>query len=222
MTRGAGRSPRPATSTTGHSTGEQDLRAERLAYNLQSELGTFYEARGRASSASQGGPRLLSTDNPFQFEARIAHKAGEHYTIHDGRVTNCNPSSPWWTLRSSRADVVPGRSAVVRNGVLRLRGVPLLYVPYFRKSLKRMPRQSGFLTPTIGNSSRFGRILGQSYYWAINRSFDATFRRHAVHLPGICDERQPAGDGRRANSNFDAVFFDVRGPGAANSQTAVG
>lgn len=192
--------------------GEQDLRAERLAYNLQSELGTFYEARGRASSASQGGPRLLSTDNPFQFEARIAHKAGEHYTIHDGRVTNCNPSSPWWTLRSSRADVVPGRSAVVRNGVLRLRGVPLLYVPYFRKSLKRMPRQSGFLTPTIGNSSRFGRILGQSYYWAINRSFDATFGGTLYTSRGFATNASLRGRPTR-NSNFDAVFFDVRDRG---------
>ena len=192
--------------------GEQDLRADRLAYNLQSELGTFYEARGRASSASQGGPRLLSTDNPFQFEARIAHKAGEHYTIHDGRVTNCNPSSPWWTLRSSRADVVPGRSAVVRNGVLRLRGVPLLYVPYFRKSLKRMPRQSGFLTPTIGNSSRFGRILGQSYYWAINRSFDATFGGTLYTSRGFATNASLRGRPTR-NSNFDAVFFDVRDRG---------
>lgn len=192
--------------------GEQDLRADRLAYNLQSELGTFYEARGRASSASQGGPRLLSTDNPFQFEARIAHKAGEHYTIHDGRVTNCNPSSPWWTLRSSRADVTPGRSAVVRNGVLRLRGVPLLFVPYFRKSLKRMPRQSGFLTPTIGNSSRFGRILGQSYYWAINRSFDATFGGTLYTSRGFATNASLRGRPTR-NSNFDAVFFDVRDRG---------
>ena len=192
--------------------GEQDLRADRLAYNLQSELGTFYEARGRASSASQGGPRLLSTDNPFQFEARIAHKAGEHYTIHDGRVTNCDPSSPWWTLRSSRADVVPGRSAVVRNGVLRLRGVPLLYVPYYRKSLKRMPRQSGFLTPTIGNSSRFGRILGQSYYWAINRSFDATFGGTLYTSRGFATNASLRGRPTR-NSNFDAVFFDVRDRG---------
>ncbi len=192
--------------------GQQDLRAERMSYNILSELGTFYEARGRTSSASQGGPRLLTTDNPFQFEASIVHKAGEHYTIHEGTVTNCEPSNPWWTLRSSRAEVVPGQSAVVRNGVLRLRGVPLLYVPYFRKSLKRMPRQSGFLTPTIGNSSRFGRILGQSYYWAINRSFDATFGGTLYTSRGFATNASLRGRPTR-NSNFDAVFFDVRDRG---------
>lgn len=192
--------------------GQQDLRAERMAYNIYSELGTFYEARGRASSASQGGARLLTTDNPFQFEARLVHKAGKHYTVHGGRVTNCDPANPWWTLRSSRTDVVPGDSAVVRNGVLRLRGFPLLYVPYFRKSLKRMPRQSGFLTPTIGNSSRFGRILGQSYYWAINRSFDATFGGTIYTSRGVASNASLRGRPSR-NSSFDAVFFDVRDRG---------
>ncbi len=192
--------------------GEQDLRAERMAYNIRSELGTFYEARGRASSASQGGPRLLTTDNPFQFEARLVHKAGEHYTIHDGRVTNCDPAAPWWTLRSARAEIVPGRSAVVRKGVLRLRGFPLLYVPYFRKSLRRMPRQSGFLTPTVGNSSRFGRILGQSYYWAINRSFDATIGATVYTSRGVATNASLRGRPTRYSS-FDAVFFDVRDRG---------
>ena len=192
--------------------GQQDLRAERMAYNIDSELGTFYEARGRASTGSQGGTRLLTTDNPFQFEAPLVHKAGKHYTIHGGRVTNCDPTNPWWTLRSSRADVVSGDSAVVRNGVLRLRGFPLLYVPYFRKSLKRMPRQSGFLTPTIGNSSRFGRILGQSYYWAINRSFDATFGGTIYTSRGVASNASLRGRPTK-NSSFDAVFFDVRDRG---------
>ena len=192
--------------------GEQDLRAERMSYNLQSELGTFYETRGRASSASQGGPRLLSTDNPFQFEADLVHKAGSHYTIHGGRLTNCDPSSPWWTLQSSSAEIVPGDAAIVRNGLLRLRGIPILYVPYYRKSLKRMPRQSGFLTPTIGNSSRFGRILGQSYFWAINRSFDATFGGTVYTSRGIASNASLRGRPTR-NSSFDAVFFDVRDRG---------
>ena len=192
--------------------GDQDLRAERMSYNLRTELGTFYEARGRASSASQGGPRLLTTDNPFQFEARVVHKTGEHYSVHDGSLTNCDPASPWWTLRSSRATIAPGRSAVVRNGVLRLRGLPLLYVPYFRKSLRRMPRQSGLLTPTVGNSSRFGRIIGQSYYWAINRSFDATFGATVYTSRGVATNASLRGRPTR-DSSFDAVFFDMRDRG---------
>ena len=192
--------------------GDQDLRADKLAYNLRTELGTFYEARGRAASASQGGPRLLTTDNPFQFEARLVIKAGEHYTIHDGTLTNCNLDSPWWTLSASRSELTPGGSAKVRNGLLRLRGVPLLYLPYFKKSLQRMPRQSGFLTPTIGNSSRFGRIFGQAYYWAINRSYDATVGATVYTSRGLATNASLRGRPTK-NSSFDAVFFDVRDRG---------
>ena len=192
--------------------GEQDLQASTMSYNTLTELGTFYDARGRASSASQGGARILTTDNPFQFEARVVHKAGNHYTIHDGRVTNCDPQSPWWTLRSSRAELELGNSAVVRNGVLRLRGIPLLYVPYFRKSLKRMPRQSGLLTPTVGNSSRFGRILGQSYYWAINRSYDLTFGGTLYTSRGFATNASLRGRPTK-NSDFSAIFFDMRDRG---------
>ncbi len=192
--------------------GSQDLQARKLSYNLRSELGTFYEARGRAAVASQGGPRLLTTDNPFQFKARLVIKAGEHYTIHDGTLTNCNPNKPWWTLSSSKAELTPGGAAKVRSGLLRLRGVPLLYLPYFRKSLKRMPRQSGFLTPTIGNSSRFGRILGQAYYWAINRSYDTTVGATLYTSRGIATNASLRGRPSK-NSSFDAVFFDMRDRG---------
>lgn len=192
--------------------GEQDLQAERLSYNTISELGTFYEGRGVASYASQGGVRLLTTDNPFLFEAKVIHKAGDHYSIHRGRLTNCDPIKPWWTLRAANAEVTPQASAIVRNAVFRLKGVPLLYVPYFRKSLKRMPRQSGLLTPTIGNSSRFGRILGQSYFWAINRSYDATLGATWYTARGVASTASLRGRPTK-NSSFDAVFFDMRDRG---------
>ena len=35
-------------------------------------------------------------------------------------------------------------------------------------------RDTGFLVPTIGRSSTKGNIVGDSFYWAINRSMDAT------------------------------------------------
>jgi len=157
-----------------HLTRLEDIYAEKMSYNTYTEAGTFYKVHGIVQSASQGGPRLLSTDNPFYIEGEIVYKADDHYTIHDGYVTNCEVDDPWWTLRTPRTKIVPGDHATIYRGVFRLKGIPLFYFPYFRKSLKRLPRQSGFLTPNIGNSSRFGVALGQSYYWAINRSYDAT------------------------------------------------
>ncbi len=192
--------------------GREDIRSSRMSYNTRSELGTFYDVRGRVSSASQGGARILTTDNPLLIEAAVAHKTKDHYRLHDGRVTNCAPESPWWTLRSPRTTIVPGKQASLRNGVLRMKGIPILYVPYFKRSLARMPRQSGFLTPNIGNSSRFGLMLGQAYYWAVNRSYDLTIGGNWYSNRGLASNLSFRGRPTKSSS-FDAVFFDVRDRG---------
>jgi lipopolysaccharide assembly outer membrane protein LptD (OstA) len=54
--------------------------------------------------------------------------------------------------------------------------VPILYLPYFYHSLEREPRKSGFLMPMPGHSSRRGMELSAGYFWAINRSYDLTYR----------------------------------------------
>ena len=40
--------------------------------------------------------------------------------------------------------------------------------------MEREPRQTGFLIPNVGSSSIKGTILGDSMFWAINRSMDLT------------------------------------------------
>ena len=199
--------------------GREDIRAARMSYNTRTEAGTFYDVRGRVSSASQGGARILTTDNPFLIEAPVAHKTKEHYRVHNGRVTNCETESPWWTLRSPHTTIVPGKQAAVRRGVLRMRGVPILYLPYFKKSLERMPRKSGFLTPpNIGNSSRFGRMLGQAYYWAINRSYDMTVGGNWYTDRGLASNLASAGGPRRTRAS--TPYFSTSETAAASSTTA--
>ena len=190
----------------------EDLHAEKFNYNSRAELGTFYDVHGTVGSASQGGARLLTTDNPFYIEGKVVHKTGDHYTVHDGFVTNCDVDHPWWTLRAPRTKITPGKSATIYRGVFRLRKVPVFYFPIFKKSIERLPRRSGFLTPNIGNSSRFGLVFGQSYYWAINRSYDAT-----VGATWYTDRGVASRLGFRARptktSHFDAYFFGVKDRG---------
>ncbi len=192
--------------------GKENLYAEKVAYNTRTELGTFYEAHGTVSSASQAGARILTTDNPFYIQGAVVNKAAETYIVHDGTVTNCEPEDKWWTLTAPRTTIKPGESATVYRGVMRLKGVPILYMPVFRKSLERVPRQSGFLTPNVGNSSQFGFVLGQSYFWAINRSYDATVNGTLYAGRGVASQVSMRGRPTQ-NSSFDAVFFGVNDRG---------
>jgi len=199
--------------------GNEDLFAEKVAYDVREETGTFYETHGTVSSASQAGARILTTDNPFFIEGPLVTKAQNTYRVHDGTVTNCDPQSKWWTVRAPKTTIRPGDSATIHRGVFRLKGVPLLYVPVFKKSLERVPRKSGFLTPSIGNSSRFGAVLAQAYYWAINRSYDATVNGTIYTSRGFAAEASMRGRPTE-NSSFDAVFFGVedRGPKQPNGE----
>ncbi len=191
---------------------KEDLYAEKVSYNARTEQGTFYTVHGTVASASQGGVRILTTDNPFYLEGKVVTKAKNHYWVHDGFVTNCETASPWWTLRAPRTRIIPGESATVHRGVFRLRGAPIFYFPYFKKSLEKLPRNSGFLTPNIGNSSRFGFVLGQSYFWAINRSYDATIGGTLYTDRGIASQIGFRGRPTES-SHFDAFFFGVKDRG---------
>ena len=187
---------------------KEEVYASRFEYNLDTEIGMFYNVHGTVSSASQGNVRILTTNEPFYFQGERAQKIEDHYIVYDGFVTDCRMPHPWWTLGSPQTTVVPGDHAVMRRAMFRLHRVPLFYMPYFRKSLERLPRQSGFLTPNIGNSSTRGFVLGESFFWAANRSFDLTpgftffsARGFASHATG---RFRPS-----PTSHFDFYFFDM-------------
>ncbi|MGH9493320.1 MAG: LPS-assembly protein LptD, partial [Terriglobales bacterium] len=81
---------------------------------------------------------------------------------------------PKWTFNAARIVVELDGKARVYNGTFRIKGAPILYLPYASHPVEPT-RQSGFLMPTFGYSNRKGAILGDSFYWVINRSADATF-----------------------------------------------
>ena len=192
--------------------GVEDIHASHISYNLSAQEGSFYDVNGFLSSASQGGAGILTTDNPFYLEGSVVHKTADSYVVHDGVVTNCELDDMWWSLKSPKTTIRPGESATIRHGVLRLKGVPIFYMPIFTKSLERIPRRSGFLTPNIGNSSRFGLVFGQAYYWAINRSYDATFNGTLYTDRGQSSQLSLRGR-PTSHSNFNADFFGVRDKG---------
>jgi len=194
---------------------KEEVYAAKFRYNLNTEKGTFFQVHGTVSSASQAGPRVLTTNEPFYFQGEIAHKIKGHYVVFDGFVTNCKMPSPWWTLRSARTTIVPGRYALLRSSVFRLRKIPLFYAPAYYKSLERVPRSSGFMTPNIGNSSQRGRVLGESFFWAPSRSYDLTLGGTWFSQRGFA--HQITGRGRPTRTSyFDAYWFAMndRGIGA--------
>ena len=165
-------------------TGEK-LYCDHADYNTQEETGTFYEVSGTAPSRIEARPGLLTTTNPFYFQGKWAERRDGHYLIYNGFITDCDLPNPWWRLQGPKFDIVPRDHAIAHSSWFYVGKFPLFYAPAFYKSLKKEPRRSGFLTPNIGHSSLRGMMVGGGYYWAINRSYDLTYRAQYFSAVGI-------------------------------------
>ncbi len=62
-----------------------------------------------------------------------------------------------------------------QDAVFEVFGVPVGYFPYFSHPDPTVKRKSGFLTPSIGNSSDLGTLFEIPYYFALSDHYDATF-----------------------------------------------
>ncbi len=88
-----------------------------------------------------------------------------------------NPSAPpEWDIRAySVLHDLENKRIEFEDAVLDMYGVPVAYTPYFAIPDPSVKRQSGLLPPSIGNNSLIGAFASIPYFWAIDKSSDATF-----------------------------------------------
>jgi len=171
---------------TGEATGEghvvldggptdEHIEASHGNYNLRSESGKFFDVIGTIGVQSKNGRAVLTSSNPFAFAGKTVEKLGpDHFRVVNGSVTTCELPHPNWTFNAHKVVIDVAGNAQVYRSSFRIRGVPVFYFPYAAFPAQRVARKSGFLIPSFGRSSTKGTILGESMYWAINRSMDAT------------------------------------------------
>jgi LPS-assembly protein len=151
------------------------LTAARANYNVKTETGIFYDVAGTFGAVVRGQTVVLTTSNPFFIIGREVHKVGRNrYIVTRGSITSCTEQSPTWTFNAEKIDVVAGEDAKLYHSTFRLLKLPIFYFPYTQAPANTMSRTTGFLLPAMGQSSTKGFILGDSFYWAINRSNDVT------------------------------------------------
>ena len=154
---------------------DEHIEATRSEYNVQTEFGSFYNVVGTTGRQPRGRNVKLVTDNPFAFSGKLMEKRGPgRYVVYDGTVTTCQLPKPNWQFHAARVTVEVAGNARLYNSSFWVHGVPVLYLPFATHPLTKEPHESGFLIPHFGRSSRKGAVIGDGYYWAINRSADFT------------------------------------------------
>jgi LPS-assembly protein len=151
------------------------ITAAHATYNVKTETGIFYVVAGTFGAVVRGETVVLTTSNPFVIAGSEVRKVGRNrYIVIHGSITSCAEPTPKWTFNAEKIDLVAGEDAKLYHSSFRLLKLPVFYFPYNQLPASGMARTSGFLLPVVGESSTKGFILGESVYWAINRSSDIT------------------------------------------------
>ncbi len=154
---------------------DEHVEASHGTYNVRTQTGTFYSVVGTAGFRIRKPRYVLTSSNPFAFTGKVVEKKGpDHYLVRQGTVTTCELPHPKWKFNAGRITVDVDGSAKIYNSNFRLGGVPVFYFPFVTHPVQKRRRNSGLLIPSIGNSSTKGKIAGESVYWAIHRSMDAS------------------------------------------------
>jgi LPS-assembly protein len=134
---------------------------------------------GGPGAGEQGEPdrAMFGTQEPdVYFYGETIEKLGpKKYRVTKGGFSTCVQPVPRWELTSSSVTVNLDDYAILRNSVFKVKGMPVLYLPLMYYPVQEDDRATGFLLPTYGASTLRGQGISNAFFWAINRSHDATF-----------------------------------------------
>jgi len=210
--------------------GTRILRADRFTYNRNTGVATaegnvqLLEADGQTLFAEraelQGGlrdgvvdgisgyllqnGRIVANGARRSDEGRILDLARVIYSACD--LCAEDPSAPpTWQLRARTAtrDLNDLRVRYT-DATLQMGGVPVFYTPYLSHPDPSVPRQSGFLSPTLGTTRFLGAFAEVPYYWAIDGQSDLT-------LSPLLSTRQDPNLGLEYRRRFNSGTLEASG-----------
>jgi len=202
------------------SQGRNRIAADRADFNTKTRLGTFYNASGIATiqqprqTAPTGGfvaPQTAGQEHDVYFFGERVEKIGpKKYRITNGGFSTCVQPTPRWELSAETVVLNIDHYTLLRQAIFKVKGVPLFYTPFIYYPTKEEDRATGILLPTYGSSTIRGQTIHNAFFWAINRSHDATilydwFSRTGQGLGGEYRYSLTRGD-----ANLTAYTLDQR------------
>jgi len=183
------------------------ITADSLDYNLESGTGQFINARGYAE------PTIM-------FEAaRVEQMSKDTLILEDASFTACTQPTPYWSFKIGRGILRLGDYAYMHDLSFKVGKATVFWTPYLVWPIKA-DRVSGLLFPEFGFSKRSGTIISEAWYWAMNRSMDATvffdYMSKSGYGQGLEYRYVPSDTGRGRFSGYyirDQVAKEENDPG---------
>ena len=157
--------------------GGNRIYAQRMVYYTKTRTGTFYIANGTAVLRQAAQPNIFGSQEPdaFFWGEELQKIGPKVYRILRGGFTTCVQPTPRWELQSDTITLHLDDYAYLKNAIFKVKNVPLMYLPVFYYPIQEDNRATGFLIPIYGVTTARGQSITNQFFWAINRSHDATF-----------------------------------------------
>ena len=183
-----------------------EVRLEAGGDIFQGKRGIF-DLKNKTGRIEDGS--IFISDNHYYISGKVMEKLAEDtYLVKHCLVTTCDGESPVWSITGSEVSVTIEGYGKVKDAAFRVRGVPIIYVPYMIFPAKTQ-RQTGLLPPRLGYSGRKGLDAEVPFFWAISDQTDATFYERFMsergYMQGL-EFRYVADEDSKGNFLFDILY----------------
>jgi LPS-assembly protein len=134
----------------------------------------------------------LQTVDDTRFAATRADRAKGNYTVlQNGVYTACEPCKddpkkpPLWQIQAARIIHAESEKMLYfEDARVEFFGVPLAYIPFMSAPDPTVKRKSGFLFPSMSETSQYGFGTEIPYYWALAPDYDLTMSTLLTTMQG--------------------------------------
>ena len=154
-----------------------------VSFNLKSQK--------KEQTVIKRGYEITKHNYNYRGDAKTIFFDGENKKrLQSSRITTCEANSDDWYIKSKNIEIDTKKDQVkASNAFVEFKGVPIFYMPSTSFSLNKN-RQSGFLSSTLGTTTRSGFDLRIPYYFNISPNMDATLSARYLGKRGPLAEGQ--------------------------------
>jgi len=156
----------------------QRITGSRADVNYATKTGYFLNSTGFTNQTQDGTVIYFTAD-------RVDKVSADTIIASNAEFTACEDNVPKWSFRSKRAKIKLNDRVRASRPSFRVKGLPVIYLPYASVSIKKQDRASGFLSPTFSGSGKKGFRISNAYYQTLGRSADITFRNDLYTARGL-------------------------------------
>ena len=166
------------------------------------------------------------TDTSFSFMKKsfgnadsIRVYANEEIELLNTSLSSCSIEDPVWQLKAGSLTLLEtGRNAVARGVKLKIKEIPVLYIPYLRTAVGE-DKFSGFLPPSL-KQGRDGIDISTPYFFNLSSNYDLTVSPRYIEErgSGIAAEFRYLTETSKGNITTSNIFKDRKFSNETNYQ----